>query len=132
MGEFKSLEEARKFFINDRFATESGAVIEELSEEACICSMPVTDHIRNAGGGVMGGAIYTLADFAFAVLSNNHHRLTVGQQSSISFLNGAKGNMLYAKAVCRKDGRTSCVYNVDVYDDAGRDIAAVSFLGFKL
>ena len=50
----------------------------------------------------------------------------------MSYLNAARGGVLTAKASCRKDGRTSCVYSVDVADDAGRDIACATVTGFKL
>jgi len=45
---------------------------------------------------------------------------------------GNGGTSLTARAACRKDGRTSCVYNVDVTDDLGRDIAQATVTGFKL
>ena len=64
------LEEARLFFAKDRFATENGAVIDEIGEHYAICSMEITPHHQNAAGRVMGGAVFMLADFAFAVASN--------------------------------------------------------------
>ena len=80
----------------------------------------------------MGGAIFTLADFAFAVASNNVHRTTVGQNVSINFLSGTRGTRLIARAKCKKDGKTTCVYNVDVADDLGREIAQFVGSGYKL
>ena len=80
----------------------------------------------------MGGAIFTLIDLAFAAAANNVHRPTVAQQVSVNFLSGSRGARLTATAACRKDGRTSCVYNVDVTDDLGRDIAQAVITGFKL
>ena len=67
------LEEARAFFAGDRFATENGAVIDEIGEHYAICSMEITPHHLNAAGRVMGGAVFMLADFAFAVASNFGH-----------------------------------------------------------
>ena len=80
----------------------------------------------------MGGVMLTLVDFAFATAASNVHRPTVAQQVSLSFLSAPRGKKLTAKASCRKDGRTSCVYNVDVTDDLGRDIAQATVTGFKL
>jgi acyl-CoA thioesterase len=80
----------------------------------------------------MGGAIFTLVDLAFAVAANNVHSPTVAQQVSINFLSGSRGSRLTAQATCRKDGRSSCVYNVDVSDNLGRDIAQATVTGFKL
>ena len=132
MGNFKSTEEARETFKNDLFATESGMGIDELTDEGCICSVKLTDHHKNAYGGVMGGAIFTLGDLAFAVASNNRHYPTVASQVSINYLNKAKGDTLYARAVCKKDGKTTCVYNVDIYDDTGRDVALFVAEGYKI
>ena len=80
----------------------------------------------------MGGAIFTLADFAFAALTNGRGRLTVAQQVSINYLAAPKGSRLTATARYRRDGRTSCVVVVDVADDTGRDVAQFVGLGFKV
>ena len=132
MPEFQSTDEARAYFEKDRFALENGVVLEEMLPKGAVCSLALTDHHRNAEGGVMGGAIFTLIDLAFAAAANNAHRPTVAQQVSMNFLNAPRGRRLTAKALCRKDGRTSCVYQVDVADDLGRDIAQAVITGFKL
>ncbi len=132
MPSFQSIEEAREYFERDRFATENGVVLEELSLGGAVCSLVLTGRHRNAEGGVMGGAIFTLIDLAFAAAASNVHKPTVAQQVSMNFLNGARGDKLTAKAVCRKDGKTSCVYQVDVADDLGRDVAQAVVTGFKL
>lgn len=132
MAVFRTLDEARAYFAADRFAAENGVSLDHLSEGGSECSMILTDRHRNAEGGVMGGAIFTLIDLAFAAAANNLHRPTVAQQVSVNFLSGSRGTRLVARASCRKDGRTSCVYNVDVTDDLGRDIAQAVVTGFKV
>ncbi len=131
MSTFNNIEEAREFFVNDRFATENGMTIDELGEGYAVCSMDILDCHRNAAGGVMGGVIFTLADYAFAVSSNNAHKVTVAINCSINYLNGTKGSRLFAHSRCIKDGRTTCVYEVDVTDDTGRDIARFTGTGHK-
>ncbi len=125
-------EEARDYFSQDRFATENGMSIDELDGEHAVTSLTISSRHKNAFGGVMGGAIFTLADFAFAALTNDRERVVVAQQVSINYLSPAKGNRLVATARYRKDGRSSCVVNVDVTDDTGRDIAQFVGTGFKL
>lgn len=132
MSTFKSLEEARENFKEDKFATNMGARIDELTEEYAVCSLELNDLHRNAYGGVMGGVIFTLADFAFAVLSNHIHSLTVAQSVNINYLSAAKGDKLIARATCRKSGRTTSIINVDISDDTGRDVAVFIGNGFKL
>ena len=129
---FNNLDDARAYFKGDVFAMVNGVTLDAISEGGAVCSMMVGDRHRNAENGVMGGAIFTLIDLAFAAAANNVHRPTVAQQVSMNFLSGSRGTRLTATASCRKDGRTSCVYNVDVVDDLGRDIAQAVITGFKL
>ena len=132
MANFNTLDEAREFFYKDKFAVNTGVTLDELTEDRAICSLEVNDEHKNAYGGVMGGVIFTLADFAFAVLSNQIHQLTVAQQVSINYLSAPKGDRLIAEATCRKDGRTSSIILVNIRDDLGRDVALFVGTGFKL
>ena len=88
-----NLEEARAFFAGDRFATENGAVIDEIGADYAVCSMKITPHHLNAAGRVMGGAVFMLADFAFAVASNFGHPADVTTTSQITFLRPSQGKM---------------------------------------
>ena len=132
MANFDTLENAREFFYKDKFAVNTGITLDEITDDVAICSLDIRDDHRNAYGGVMGGVIFTLADFAFAVLSNQIHQLTVAQQVDIHYLSAPKGDKLFAKATCRKSGRTSSIVNVDISDDTGRDVAQFIGTGFKL
>ena len=128
----RTLDELRSLFANDRFATESGAVIDEVGERTATCSLTLTESHRNAMGAVMGGVYFTLADFAFAVAANADRPGCVSLQSSISFLSPAKGKRLIAKASCVKDGRSTACYRVDVSDELGNLAATVSITGYHL
>jgi acyl-CoA thioesterase len=132
MGTFKDIEEAREHFKKDRFASTSGMVLDELGDDYSLCSVVLNENHQNAYGGIMGGAIFTLADLAFAALCNNIHQPTVAQQVSINYLGAPKGEKMYARAYIKKDGKRTCTINVDVTDDTGRDIAQFVGSGFKL
>lgn len=132
MGTFKSLEEAQEFFKGDAFATNNGCRIDSLSDEEVVCSMDI-DRSRhcNAYGGIMGGVMFMLGDFAFAVASNHIHRPTVALNVTIGYLNAPKGERLIAKTRNLKDGRTTGVYDVDIYDELGNHVAVFYGTGFK-
>lgn len=132
MSTFKTTGEAREYFKKDVYAYHSGMVLEELGEDYAVCSLPIHEGLLNANGGVQGGAIFTLADLAFAALVNHIHMPTVAQQVSINYLNAPKGTTLFARAELKKDGRSASVVNVSVTDDTGRDIAQYVGTGFKL
>ena len=128
-----TLEEAREFFKLDRFATQAlGAEIEEVGDGYSKISMTAQDIHRAAHGGVMGGALFTLADFAFAVASNWQGRTVVSQTAQITYLGRAKGKQLIAEAKCVKDGRSICYYVIEVSDELGSQVAQVTSSGFHV
>lgn len=60
-------DEIRSKLARDRFASEAlGARIESAGEGHAVAVADITDAIKNAEGSVMGGVLFTLADFAFA------------------------------------------------------------------
>ena len=128
----KTLEEVRKIFEGDRFATENGAVIEEIGDHSAICSLKITDSHRNAMGAIMGGVYFMLADFAFAVAANLENMNCVSLHSDISFLGSAKGDKLIAKAICIKDGKSTACYRIDVTDNLGNMTATITATGYHI
>ena len=129
--ETRDLKWARETFANDRFATEAaGVVIEEAGDKICRCSMKITPIHKNAAGGVMGGAIFTLADLTFAVAANFGGRMTVSISSNISFIGVCKGETLLSTARCIKSGRSTCFYEIEISDDLGNKVAIVTITGF--
>lgn len=127
----EELEKIREFFKNDRFATENGAVIDEVGDHYAKVRLTIGDRHKNAAGGVMGGVYFTLADFAFAVASNWQKVGTVSINTDISFVGTPKTERIIAETELIKDGRSTCCYNVSVKDEAGNPVAAVKILGFK-
>lgn len=128
--EDERLKEVQERFRKDRFATDNGAVIEQVSDGYARCVMELDAHHYNAVGGVMGGAVFTLADFAFAVASNWDGRVCVSLTSQITYLSRAKGRKLVAEAKRVKDGRSTCYYVAEVRDDLGVRVAQVTASGF--
>ena len=127
----KSIEEVREYFAHDRFAVENGAYIEEIGDKYAKCTMNITPKHLNAMGGVMGGAIFVLADFAFAVAVNWQQASTVTLNSTVTFYGTAKGSQIIAEAKCLKDGRTTCCYQIEIVDDLANPVAMLMMSGFK-
>ena len=128
----KTIEEVRKIFEGDRFATENGAMIEEIGDHSATCSLMIADSHRNAMGAVMGGTYFMLADFAFAVAANWESMGCISLHSDISFLGAAKGKKLIAKATCVKNGKSTSCYRIDVTDDLGNLTATVTTTGYHI
>ena len=128
----KPSKETIELFRNDRFATENGAVIEEVDDHYAKCSLEIGERHRNAMGAVMGGVYFTLADFALAVASNWQKMGSVSLNSEITYLTAAKGKRLIAEASCVKNGKTTGYYRIDVKDELGNLAAAVTATTFRV
>ncbi len=127
-----TLDEVREFFSHDRFATDAcGCRVVEASCGHAVCEFDVTDGHRNGLGGVMGGAIFTLADFALAVACNVGEAPTVAVTNSIQYLSGTRGTRLIATCDADKSGRSLGFYTVEVMDDLGKHVARMTATCFR-
>lgn len=125
-------EEARKKFAGDVYAVETtGIVIDDVRENYAKCSLKINESHMNAAGIVMGGAIFTLADFTFAVAANMGEKSTVSLSSSINYVNATKGPVLIAESKCTKDGKNICFFEVIIKDSTDKIVATFSTSGFK-
>ena len=126
------IDEVRELFGHDRFATEAcGCKVLEASRGHAVCAFDITPVHRNAQGNVMGGAIFTLADFALAIACNMGEEPTVSVSNTISFMSAAKGSRLIATCDADKSGRSLGFYTVDVRDDLGTPVALMTATCFR-
>ena len=129
------LEQVRKFFCGDKYATEvTGLVIEKTEKGHSTVSLEPDGRHLNAVGGLMGAVYYTMADFAFAVAENcdlESDTITVTQATQMNFLRSWHGGKITCNADIVKDGRSICLYEVKAYDKDGRDLALIIVNGFK-
>ncbi|WP_321972987.1 PaaI family thioesterase [Paratractidigestivibacter sp.] len=122
-----SLEEIQRIFANDRFATEAtGCRVVEAAPGHGVCEFDIEGRHINEKGGVMGGAIFTLADFAIAIAANVGEEPTVSVACSIQYMSAAHGKRLIATADADKNGRSLGFYNCLVTDELGTPVARVT------
>ena len=126
-----NLEEAKKYFSGDLYATETtGIEILAVDEGYAKCALRIEEKHKNAVGQVMGGVFFVMADFAFAVASNFKQPTTVTQSSQIAFLAPVKGKILYAETEKIRGGRKTCFYKISISDDTGELVAYVTTSGY--
>jgi len=111
------------------FVQELGIRTVSISEGDVRVAMDAGDKL-NAVGGAHGGAVFTLADQAFALASNLEAWPQVALVASINYLRPGKGML---EAVARKTSETNrtSLYEVKVFDD-GELIAVFQGTGYKL
>jgi len=123
------LERARAVFGKDNFAVATGCVIESAEIGRARCSLALETRHRNALGNPMGGAVFTLADYAFAVASNFDRDVYVSTSADVHFLSAARGSILVAEAEEIRCGRRTCLYGVTVTDELGTQVAYLTIAG---
>lgn len=132
LDESTPIEEVRAFFAHDLFATEAcGCRIVEAARGHAVTELTIQPHHRNAMGAVMGGVIFTLADYALAVACNIGENPTVSVSNSIEFLAAARGERLVATCEADKSGRNLGFYTVDVSDELGTHVARMTATCFR-
>ncbi|MGI6737661.1 MAG: PaaI family thioesterase [Anaerovoracaceae bacterium] len=125
-----NLRRAREYFGHDLFATATtGVVIEAAARNYARCSLRLGPQHKNALQMPMGGALYTLADFVFAIASNFDNVPTVTMVSEIRFLTVAGGDQLTAESVYLGEEGRDCRYRIDITDAPGHTVAEVRMRG---
>lgn len=120
-----------KLFENDRFATLSNIEVVDVSPGKATARMEVSDMHRNSIGTVHGGALFTLADFTFALAANSHGTVTVAINANISYLKAATKGVLTAKARELSSGGRIASYTVDVYDESNELICVFQGMAYR-
>lgn len=122
---------ARTHFSADQYAALAGVEIVEAGKGYCKTRLAIEDKHMNAANVVQGGAIFTLADFAFAVASNSHGQLALAVNVNISFLQAVSSGTLYAEAKeVAEPGRLGA-YDVLVTDEAGEIVARFNGMVYR-
>lgn len=124
------LELLRQVYTHDKFVGLAGIKIESVNDERAIVSAETRAEHYNANGKLQGGMLYTLADFAFAVISNWLHPVTVTQCGHISYIRPGLTTRVTAEATetVRVGHNTIC--KVIVRDDEEQILCVCEFNGF--
>ncbi|MGB8233056.1 MAG: PaaI family thioesterase [Methanobacterium sp.] len=125
------IETIKKFFKGDRLAEYLGIELVEVSMGKAVARMEVKDEHLNGINTVHGGAIFTLADFAFAVAANSHGRVTVAINVSISFMKAATSGTLTAIANEISLNPKIATYTVNICNEDGDLIAIFQGLAYR-
>ena len=123
-----------KFFNdNDHFAKENGMVLTRVGEGTSEAVLTATERHFNGMGIIMGGALFTLSDFAFAAAIHSFGFCAVGMNTTTAFLKpgkGIPGAKFTARAKLVSKTRRTGVFDVNVYDEDNRLLAHSLMTGF--
>src|ERR1035437_5309542 len=115
------MQKIKEFFsAEDKFARHAGIDLLEVGPGWAKASMKIEPYHFNGAKTLHGGAIFTMADFAFAVASNSHGTLAMGINTSVSFVKAATKGTLNAEAREQARNPKLASYSVMITDDANR------------
>lgn len=115
---------AEAMWSRDHAAQALGIRIESVAPGKASLLMDVRQDMLNGHNICHGGMIFSLADTAFAYACNAYNQTTVASACAIDFLAPArKGDTLRATATERSLAGRTGVYDIDVTDLNGREIA---------
>jgi len=120
-----------EFFKRDRFAVNAGAELLEIKEGYARARMLVTAEHLNGGGVCQGGALFTLADLAFAAAVNSHGVLTFSTSSNITYFKSVTTGYVYAEATEVVNHPRMPYAEVRVTDEAGELVAIFTSSGYR-
>ena len=119
------------FFKNDRFAAMAGVELMEISEGYAKARMLITPEHLNGGGVCQGGALFTLADLAFAAAVNSHLVLTFSPTSNITIFRSVTEGYVFAEANEIVNHPRLPYAEVKITDEKGQLIAIFTSSGYR-
>lgn len=117
---------------DDTFCCVNGMRLTVIREGYAEAELEITPRVLNSRKVVQGGAIMTLADFAFAGAGNSMGCTVVSTGVNVSFVRPGTGKFL--RATCQKlhHGKTISLYRAEIFNDQGDLVAEASINGFNI
>jgi len=119
----KNFDKLNQMLSNDRFASHNEIRLVSVKMGEAVAEMTVSEKHLNGVNIIQGGALFTLADFAFAAASNSHGRIALATNASITFFKGVSSGKLIATATELNPGKTLSNYTVTITNEEGTKIA---------
>jgi acyl-CoA thioesterase len=126
-----SEEDLKRIFKQDQFAAHSNIELLTAGPGHATAKMTLQPLHLNGLKTVHGGAIFTLADFAFAVACNSHGTMAVALDVSIVFMKAATTGTLWAEAREASKNFKIGLYLVDIKDDQGDLVAQFQGVAYR-
>jgi acyl-CoA thioesterase len=116
----------------DAFARLLGIELLEIGPGFSRVRLQLGPQLLNGLGMPHGGAIFTLADFAFAAAGNSHGQAAVALSMDIHFLRSPRPDAaLLAEAVEVRRGRRTALYRITVTDESSEPVAELHGMAYR-
>ncbi|UOE92455.1 hydroxyphenylacetyl-CoA thioesterase PaaI [Alkalihalobacillus sp. LMS39] len=125
-------EKLLEHFEKDKYAKWLGISILNFGEGFAEVAMDIKDHMLNFHGTANGGAIFSLADVAFAIASNSYGQTAVGITMTMHYMEaGAVGDHMIAVAKEDKKNQRLGLYRIEVKNEQDSLIALAEGMVYR-
>jgi len=121
----------KEFFKGDRYATLSGIELLTVEPGRAKARMEIREMHLNTVNVVQGGAIFTLADYAFAAAVNAYGNLAMSIETSIRYFKGIGEGVLFADAQMVHIHKRLATFEVRVTNEQGELIALFTATAYR-
>ena len=117
------IEIVKQYFKQDQFARENGIELVSIERGKATARMQITEKHYNAFGIAHGGALFSLADIAFAAAANTHGVVSLSISVTMSYIKARSNGVLTAYAYEVSSSRKLGTYRVDIKDEEDKIVA---------
>lgn len=121
----------KEFFKADRYAVISGIELLSVEPGRAKTRMEICEKHLNAANVVQGGAIFTLADFAFAAAVNAYGNLAMSIETTIRYFKGLSSGILFAEAKMVNIHKRLATFEVRVTNETDELIALFTATAYR-
>lgn len=124
------MQSAKEFSLRDKFGTSNGMEVVAARKGHARAVMTIQDQHKNGLGTLHGGALFTLADLAFAAASNCADEMVVSINAGMSFSKACSQGVVTAEANEVTRSSRLVQYEARVTDEAGAILALFQGTGY--
>lgn len=121
----------KRYFEQDAFARSLGIEVTEIGAGSATACMRLTPGHHNSFGVTHGGALFSLADLAFAVAANTHDVVSLSINAHMQYIKATSTGTLTARAKEVSSSRKLGMYRVDITDEAGDIVATFEGMVYR-
>lgn len=118
---------------HDRLIELFSMTVESVTEGRAVVSMTVGEPHLNAAGLCHGGAVFSLADVAFALACNSHGTQALALEVAVNYIRPSRpGDRLTAVASEEFVGRKTGLYTIRVINQDQKEVAFLKATAFRI
>ncbi len=125
------MNDLKTFFKGDHFAEHVGIELLDISPGKAKARMDIKKEHLNGLDIVHGGAIFTLADLAFAAAANSHGTVAIAININVSYMKATSEGTLYAEATETSLNPKLGTYSVSITSEEGDLIATFQGMAYR-